>query len=113
MANYTFTFPGNTACPDGQRVPRYAVADTDAGKPASGVEKGDLCFCVDTGTIYKATAQNVWTNISSAAVDPQINANAPGSFTIPTEKYVVMSRRLTLTGTQRVTLAGTARLRVA
>jgi len=37
---------------------------------------------------------------------------ATGSFEIPTECYSMMSRRLTLTGTQRATMAGTARLRM-
>jgi len=37
---------------------------------------------------------------------------APGSFTVATGNYSIMSKRLELTTTQRATLAGTARLRI-
>lgn len=36
----------------------------------------------------------------------------PGSFTILTAYYAIMSRRLQLTGALRATLQGTARLRI-
>jgi len=42
-----------------------------------------------------------------------VNSNSPGSFTIPTNSYAVMSRRLQLTGAQRATLQGTGRLRIS
>lgn len=38
---------------------------------------------------------------------------APGSFTVATENYLVMSRHLKLTGAQRATLQGTATLRMS
>lgn len=37
---------------------------------------------------------------------------ATGSFSLPTESYVVISRHLKLSGAERVTLAGTATLRM-
>lgn len=37
---------------------------------------------------------------------------APGSFTIITGNFALMTQRLTLTSTQRGTLQGTARLRI-
>lgn len=38
---------------------------------------------------------------------------APGSFTVATENFMLHSRHLQLTGTQRVTLQGTATLRIS
>lgn len=49
---------------------------------------------------------------TSAAADPTQGSYAPGSFTIATGKYAIMSRRLTMTGTQRLTGQGTGCLRV-
>lgn len=46
------------------------------------------------------------------AADPVLGSFAPGSFTIATGKYAVMSKMLTLTTTQQVVLQGTARLRI-
>lgn len=60
----------------------------------------------EAGTSKKVTAAQV-------ASFSAIGSYAPGSFTIPTGKYVVMSKRLQLTGSQRVTLQGTARLRIS
>lgn len=37
---------------------------------------------------------------------------APGSFTVPTGQFMIMSRELAMTTTQRATLQGTARLRI-
>jgi hypothetical protein len=47
-----------------------------------------------------------------AGADPVQGAYAPGSFTLVTEKYAVMSRHLKLTTTQRATLQGTSTLRI-
>lgn len=44
--------------------------------------------------------------------DPSILPYAPGSFTLPTGFYKIMSRRLQLTGSQSATLQGTATLRI-
>lgn len=44
--------------------------------------------------------------------DPPIGTYAPGSFTVATGQYAIMSKRLTLTTTQRVTIAGDGRLRI-
>jgi hypothetical protein len=59
----------------------------------------------DGGTSKKATAQQV-------ADFVKIQAYAPGSFTIPTGYFVVMSKQLKLTGSQRLTIQGTGRLRI-
>lgn len=37
---------------------------------------------------------------------------APGTFTLPTGQYIVMTKNLILTSTQRATLVGTSRLRI-
>ena len=50
--------------------------------------------------------------ISGSASDPAIFVYNPGSFTVATGKYTVMSRHLILTGVQRATLQGTATLRI-
>ena len=49
---------------------------------------------------------------AGSATDPFVGAYSPGSFTIATEKYAVLSRRLKLTTTQRLTVAGTGALRI-
>jgi hypothetical protein len=47
-----------------------------------------------------------------AGGDPAVNSYAPGSFTVATEKYAVMSKRLQLTGAQQLAVQGTGRLRI-
>jgi hypothetical protein len=49
---------------------------------------------------------------TAATVDPLTQSYSPGSFTVATERYAIMSRHLKLTTTQRVILAGTATLRI-
>ena len=44
--------------------------------------------------------------------DPVQQSFAPGSFLVPTGKFVIMSRRLALTGAQRLTLQGNATLSI-
>jgi hypothetical protein len=44
--------------------------------------------------------------------DPKIGTYAPGAFTVAAGQYAIMSKRLTLTTTQRVTLASDSRLRI-
>ena len=38
----------------------YYIADTDAGKPVTGLNVGDLCWAVDTGLLYVATSTTTW-----------------------------------------------------
>lgn len=52
-------------------------------------------------------------NIPGGASDPFIGSFSPGSFTIPTGKYAVMSDTLQLTGSQQATGQGTSQLRVS
>jgi hypothetical protein len=47
-----------------------------------------------------------------AIPDPMIQRYAPGSFGVPTGRFVVLSRHLRLLGADRVALAGTAVLRI-
>jgi len=49
---------------------------------------------------------------ASGTGPPQTPSGSTGSFSVPTGEYAVISRRLTLTGSQRVTLTGTATLRL-
>ena len=44
--------------------------------------------------------------------DPDMQSFTPGSFVVETEKYVILSRHLKLTGTHRATLQGTGTLRI-
>lgn len=50
--------------------------------------------------------------VTPDTTDLFIGSYAPGSFTIPTGQYAVMSKQLQLTGSQSAVLAGTATLRV-
>jgi hypothetical protein len=44
--------------------------------------------------------------------EAHVNVYAPGSFTIADGRFEIMSKRLQLTGTQRLTMQGTGRLRI-
>jgi hypothetical protein len=62
----------------------------------------------------KGTA-NGYASLDAAGIVPLTqlpNKFAPGSFTVATGRFHIMSGRLQLTTTQRATLAGTARLRI-
>lgn len=52
----------------------------------------------------------VWAAPTATIAAPFIGDQAPGSFTIPTGKFGLHGKRLTLTSTQRATIQGTARL---
>ena len=41
----------------------YYIADTDAGKPVTGLNVGDLCWAVDTGLLYVATSATTWKQV--------------------------------------------------
>jgi len=83
------------------------MADTkiSALSAVAAVIDADEFAVNDAGTSKKASAVQVR---SYAAIQPY----ATGSFTVPTESFVVMSNRLKLTGSQRATVLGTGRLRV-
>lgn len=53
------------------------------------------------------------TSSTGTVADPLSQAFAPGSFSVATGDYVVMTDQLELTNSQTVTLVGTAVLRVA
>lgn len=74
MANAIFVIPGSTALGPGGRVPHFYVADTDASKPATGVEEADLCYCIDSNKLYVATAQNAWTELGGGGGPPEAHA---------------------------------------
>ncbi len=59
MANYAFTYTGNTPLPSAGRVPQFVYAEADAAKPATCAE-GDTCYAADTNAWYLATAANTW-----------------------------------------------------
>lgn len=61
------------------------------------------------GTATFLRADGTFASPGSAA-SPTIGNQAPGSFTVATDQYGLMGKRLTLTTTQRGTLQGTARL---
>lgn len=54
-----------------------------------------------------------WAAPTASVADPNPQGYSPGSFSVATEKYVILSRHLKLASTQRVTLAGTASLRIS
>jgi len=49
---------------------------------------------------------------SVIAADPTVGSFAPGAFSLAAGQYALMTKRLVLTGSQRVTLAGDSRLRI-
>lgn len=51
-------------------------------------------------------------NSSAVITDPNQQAYAPGSFTVATGKYIIMSNHWIGTGTQHFIGQGTARIRV-
>lgn len=52
------------------------------------------------------------TGPAGSGQDPTLGSFAPGTFSIPTGKYAVMSKSLILTGSQRATIQGTGVLRI-
>lgn len=52
------------------------------------------------------------TGAAGGGLDPLIASYAPGTFVVPTGKFAQISRRLILTGAQRVTVQGTGALRI-
>lgn len=60
-----------------------------------------------------ATLGATMSNALLPGSDPAIQSYTPGSFTVPTGSYVVLSRHLTLTGVQRVVAQGTATIRIS
>ena len=49
---------------------------------------------------------------TASVADPNPQSYTPGSFTVDTGKYVILSRHLKLTSSQRATLAGTSTMRI-
>jgi len=64
------------------------------------------------GTTTFLRADGSFASPTASVVDPNPQAYAPGSFTVADGRYVILCKRLTLTGSQRVTLQGNSRLRI-
>jgi hypothetical protein len=64
------------------------------------------------GTSTFLRADGSFATPTASVTDPNPQSYSPGSFTVATEKYVIVARRLKLTGSQRATLQGTAALRL-
>ena len=64
------------------------------------------------GTTTFLRADNTFASVIASVGDPNPQSYTPGSFTVDTGKYVILSKRLQLTGAQRATIAGTARMRI-
>ena len=73
---------------------------------------GSIGYSIQAAKWYSRIAGS-WFAMSSPTPDPIQQSYAPGSFTIPTEKCAILTRRLQLTGSQRVALQGTATLRIS
>lgn len=78
----------------------------------SGLSEAEVQALIDTHSADTTNVHGITDTSTLSGSDPAQGSFAPGSFTLATGKYAVMSDRLTLTSTQRATLAGTARLRI-
>lgn len=83
------------------------VTTLDASTSAHGLMKK-----YPGGTTNFLRADGTFAAPVASVTDPNQQSYSPGSFTIATEKYVIISRHLKLTTTQRVTLQGTSTLRM-
>lgn len=57
--------------------PAFYHCDTDAEKPVSGFQEGDLAYALDTNAFYVATTSSTWTALvtgSAGAPDPHVLA---------------------------------------
>jgi hypothetical protein len=62
MANQKYIFNRNETVPNtGAGKVSYYICDTDAGKPSSGLNVGDLAWATDTYTLYTAISTTAWT----------------------------------------------------
>lgn len=83
------------------------ITTLDASTSAHGLMMkypgGTTNFLRSDGTFAAPTA---------SVTDPNPQSYTPGSFTVATGKYVIISRHLKLTGSQRLTGQGTATMRI-
>jgi hypothetical protein len=82
----------------------------DEGTPVA--QQTNMNFTGAGVTVSDSGGKTVVSIPGGAGSDPFVGTYTPGSFTIATGKYAVMSARLQLTTTQLVTVAGTGRLRI-
>lgn len=82
----------------GKAAATHSITASHNGFPGTG-----LTYLRDDG---------LWAAPVASVADPNSQSYTPGTFSVSTGRYVLLSRRLQLTGTQRATLAGTSRMRI-
>jgi hypothetical protein len=83
---------------------------SSAHAPANAQKNSDITKAEIEAKLVGEIATH--THPSGAISDPNPQAYAPGSFTLANDKYAILAKRLTMTGSQRATLQGTSQLRV-
>lgn len=91
---------------DGAIIYRLQGDDGEDGR--DGQPGTQLNFPGGTTTFLRA--DGTWATVSASVTDPNPQSYSPGSFTLATEKYVIIANHLKLSGTQRSTLEGTSRM---
>lgn len=90
--------------------PTGCVVDTEANLPTTTtVTVGMTAVASDTGVSYRCVSLGppVWTKLGGA-----FNSYVQVSFLVPSGSFLLMVKRLQLTGAQRGRAAGTARIRI-
>lgn len=72
-------------------------------------DEGTLAYDQEADLVMKWSG-SAWTSLADPSGSQ--GSYAPGSFTIATGKFYVMTKRLILTGSQRAVVQGTGRLRI-
>lgn len=103
MAFRRYTWVGS----EGAAPVSYYACDTIVDRdsiPPGQLVTGDRCHLVTPTTIFVWSGTG-WMSTTSGSY-------APGTINIPDGVFVLKSRRLELTGVQRITALGTGRMRV-
>jgi hypothetical protein len=67
MANSFSLFPPSSAQNPSRTFNVFIIADTDAGKPVTGLVEGDLCYVKDTDKVHVATSATTWVELGTGS----------------------------------------------